>query len=188
MAATSTFFVGGARSGKSRLAEALAASTSNPVSVVVTAEPIDDEMVDRIARHKSDRPDEWQTIEAPYDLAAGIGSVDDAHTLLVDCITIWISNLIVRGDSDPAVEAAIEETLRAILAHAGSVIVVSNETGLGLVPPDSMSRRFRDIQGRVNQRLANELDRSFLVAAGQLLPLQPPEDLLPIAQPSIPKK
>ncbi len=185
MEAFSTFFVGGARSGKSRLAEELAASSSDPVSVVVTAEPIDDEMVARITRHQDDRPSDWQTIEAPYDLAAAIGSVERTHTLLIDCITIWLSNLIVRGDDDNAVEGAIEETLQAILAHPGSVIVVSNETGLGLVPPDPMSRRFRDLQGRANQRLASELDRSFFVAAGQLLPLQPPSNLLPIAQPPI---
>ncbi len=173
---TKTFFLGGARSGKSRLAEELSASIGAPVSVVVTAEPIDDEMATRIARHRSDRPADWATIEAPYDLAGAIASVPADHTLLVDCITIWLSNLIVRGDDDQTVASSAEAMIRALLAHAGNVVVVSNETGLGLVPPDPMSRRFRDAQGRINQQLATQLDRAFFVAAGQLLPLQSPED------------
>ena len=148
------------------------------MALVVTAEPIDDEMADRIAQHQADRPDDWMVIEAPYDLAAGITQAPDGHTLLIDCVTLWLSNVIVRGDSEGSVAMAVSAAMRAIGARSSDVIVVSNEVGFGLVPPDPLSRRFRDAQGRLNQAIAAEFDRSFLVAAGRLLPLEAADEVL----------
>ncbi len=153
-------------------------TSGEPVALVVTAEPIDDEMVDRIAQHQADRPDDWVVIEAPYDLAAGIDQAPEGHILLIDCVTLWLSNVIVRGDSEGSVAMAAAAAVRAIGARSSDVIVVSNEVGFGLVPPDPLSRRFRDAQGRLNQALASSFDRSFLVAAGRLLPLLDADQVL----------
>lgn len=144
----------------------------------MTAEPIDDEMVERIAQHQADRPDDWVVIEAPYDLAAGIDQAPEGHTLLIDCVTLWLSNLIVRGDSEGGVAMAASAVVRALAHRKSDVIVVSNEVGFGLVPPDPVSRRFRDAQGRINQVLAENSDQSFLVAAGRLLPLHEADEVL----------
>jgi len=174
-----TFLLGGARSGKSRLATQLADAIGGPVAIVVTAEPIDDEMTSRIERHRADRPTAWATIEAPYDLVAGIESVPADDVLVVDCMTLWLSNLIVRGDDDQTVDAATDAAVDALVGRESDVIVVSNEVGLGLVPGDPMSRRFRDAQGRVNQTLAARCDRAFFVVAGRALPLHSAEELTP---------
>lgn len=149
------------------------------MAIVVTAEASDDEMIERIGNHQADRPAEWLVIEAPYDLAAGVDEAPADHIVVVDCVTLWLSNMIVRGDSEGSVAMAISRAVRALDSRESDVIVVSNEVGFGLVPPDPMSRRFRDAQGRLNQALAGYADRSFLVAAGQLLPLADPVDYLP---------
>jgi len=172
-----TFLVGGARSGKSRVALQLAEATNTAVAMVVTAEPIDDEMAERIQRHRAERPVEWATIEAPYDLAAGIDAAPTDHTLVVDCLTLWLSNLIVRGDDDPSIEAATSAAIEALLGRESNAVVVSNEVGMGLVPADPMSRRFRDAQGRLNQTLAARCDRAYVVIAGRALALVNAQDL-----------
>ena len=177
MRSRSTFLLGGARSGKSRLAEELAQVVATThclrVTAVVTAEPIDSEMEDRIAHHQAQRPTGWSTLEAPYDLVEAVIDQPPGTVVVVDCVTVWLSNLLVRGDTADDIEEQGLALANALMARPDPTVVVSNELGLGLVPADPVSRSFRDIQGRVNQTLARHLDRSFFVVAGLLLPLQP---------------
>jgi adenosylcobinamide kinase/adenosylcobinamide-phosphate guanylyltransferase len=157
--------VGGARSGKSAHAERQALATGLRCVYVATAQAHDDEMARRIAHHRARRPADWRTVEAPLDLAAALRreAADDA-CLLVDCLTLWLSNLILAERADE-----IDTLLAALPALPGRVILVSNEVGWGIVPENALARRFRDEQGRLNQRVAELAGRVTLVAAG--LPL-----------------
>lgn len=165
---TSLFVLGGARSGKSRYAQQRAEATGLKRIFVATAQAYDDEMRDRIARHRSDRGPEWETLDAPLDLAAVVtarGAADSV--LLIDCLTLWTTNLML-GDHDLA--AATGALIQALAAAAGSVILVANEVGQGIVPDNTLARRFRDEAGTVNQRIAAAADEVQLVIAG--LPLR----------------
>ena len=159
-----TFVLGGARSGKST--RALELSEIRPRTFVATAEPLDAEMAERIALHQAERGPDWGVIEAPLEIASAI----DAHaqgTLLVDCLTLWLSNLM-HHERDVEVETA---KLAAALSHVkADVVLVSNEVGMAIAPENALARRFRDAQGRLNQRVAAVADRVELVAAG--LPLR----------------
>ena len=162
---------GGARSGKSRFAEErlAALAPAGPWRYLATAEALDDEMRARIAHHRSRRGDAWRTIEAPRALADALRARDDSAAL-VDCITIWLSNLMLDGATDDALLAAADEVAAAARAAAVPVVFVTNEVGAGIVPENALARRFRDVAGWVNQRLASACDEVFLVAAG--LPLR----------------
>jgi adenosylcobinamide kinase/adenosylcobinamide-phosphate guanylyltransferase len=177
--------IGGARSGKSRLAEQLAAASGRAVLYAATLEPGDDEMVRRISAHRSRRPADWQTIEAPLDLVGALR--DEARpgtTVLIDCLTVWISNLLLRqypaagaasADAEAAqvtIMAAIDDLLSWYADADVTLIVVSNEVGAGLVPPYPLGRLYRDVLGTVNQRLAAVADRVFSVTAGLALELK----------------
>lgn len=154
--------LGGARSGKSRHAQVLAEAAPAPHLFVATAQAFDAEMAGRIARHRADRGAGWRTVEAPYDLAAAIGAAQGG-TVLVDCLTLWTSNLLL-GDAD--LDAATDALLAALAATPAHVVLVSNEVGWGIVPDNALARRFRDVAGRVNQRVAAAADRVDLVVAG----------------------
>jgi adenosylcobinamide kinase/adenosylcobinamide-phosphate guanylyltransferase len=156
--------IGGARSGKSRLAERLVQSSGRPKIYVATAEAWDDEMRDRIAAHRAGRAaDGWQTVEAPRNLAAALAGVPSGAAVLVDCVTLWLSNHLLDG----ADLAAQEDGLMAALAAcAAPVVVVTNEVGLSVVPDNALARRFRDAQGRLNQRLAAQAGLAVAVWAG----------------------
>ena len=161
---------GGARSGKSRFAKARLGELApgGPWRYVATAEAGDDEMAARIARHRARRGPEWRTREAPRDLAAALAGRDDgAAGILVDCITLWVTNLLLADYSDDGIVAAAAALPRAV---AVPTIVVTNEVGAGIVPDNPLARRFRDLAGLVNQRLAAASDEAWLVAAG--LPLR----------------
>jgi adenosylcobinamide kinase/adenosylcobinamide-phosphate guanylyltransferase len=161
-----TLVIGGARSGKSAFAEALLTATSRPRRYIATAEAWDDEMRDRIARHREDRGADWITVEAPLDLAAALASATTTEVVLVDCATLWLTNHLL-ADHDLGHETA---ALVTALAHcAAPVVIVSNEVGWGIVPDNALARRFRDAQGRLNQRLATEAGLVVTVVAG--LPL-----------------
>ncbi len=165
------FVLGGARSGKTRFALKCAEETGLVPFYVATATAFDDEMQARIAAHKTERNARWTTVEAPLALPQAIaahGRPD--HVLLVDCLTLWLNNLMF-GEED--VEAATEKLVACLAAAHGHVILVSNEIGLGLVPETSLGRRFRDAQGRLNQRIAAAADRVTFVAAGLPLQLKP---------------
>lgn len=171
----SVFLLGGARSGKSlaaqKLADSLSSTHRQPVTVVVTAEAVDDEMTARIQRHREDRPTNWQVTEAPRSVPDAVRDADPNAIVLLDCVTIWLSNLMLNEQDDAQVESQVEHLVGAISGRPGHTVVVSNEVGLGVVPASPMGRRFRDLQGRANVRLADSLDRSFLVVAGRLLEL-----------------
>ncbi|MGB0497255.1 MAG: bifunctional adenosylcobinamide kinase/adenosylcobinamide-phosphate guanylyltransferase [Rubricella sp.] len=156
------FLLGGARSGKSALAERIAASTGLPRLFLATAQAFDAEMEARIARHRSDRGEGWTTVEAPLDLRDALEARPAGHVTVVDCLTLWLTNLLLAGR-----EAEADSLLP--IPGSGPTIVVSNEVGLGIVPENALARRFRDLQGRLNQRAAAEADTVVFMAAG--LPL-----------------
>jgi adenosylcobinamide kinase/adenosylcobinamide-phosphate guanylyltransferase len=159
-----TLVLGGARSGKSARALALCPP---PRLFVATAEPLDAEMAERIARHRADRAQDWTVVEAPLELAGAIrAEAREARTILVDCLTLWLSNLLHAG-REP--ESETEALLAALGAAPGRAVLVSNEVGMGLAPMNALGRAFRDAQGRLNQRVAAAADRVEFVAAG--LPL-----------------
>ena len=156
-----TFVLGGARSGKSAYAESLLAGSSHR-AYIATAQAFDQEMAARIAQHRLDRGEDWRTIDAPIDLCAAIGSLDGAAALL-DCVTVWIGNLM---HEERDVSAEIDNLVDYLAAAPGPLVVVSNEVGLGIVPDNAMARRFRDFAGRLNQKLAAIAPRVVLVTAG----------------------
>lgn len=164
--------LGGARSGKSRYAERLIASLpppwQPPWNYVATAEPGDAEMAERIAAHRARRGTAWQTIEAPRDL---VGSLQSRYAtpVLIDCLTLWLSNLVL-GAAD--IDTEISRFEHALAAVEAPVVMVANEVGYGLVPDYPLGRRFRDLQGMLNQRLAARADRVVLVVAGLPLALK----------------
>jgi adenosyl cobinamide kinase/adenosyl cobinamide phosphate guanylyltransferase len=165
MAAPLTLVLGGARSGKSRHAEALAMRAAGPWTYVATAEIYDEEMRARIAEHRARRGESWLTVEAPLDLAGAVVAAR-GNAVLVDCLTLWLSNLMHAGRDLDAETAKLEAALDA----AGvPVFLVSNEVGLGIVPENALARRFRDAAGRLHQRLAARADHVLLMVAG--LPL-----------------
>lgn len=163
--------LGGARSGKSRYAQARAEAHAGPVCLIVTAEVRDAEMAARIAKHRAERPAHWQVVEAPFALPEAIAQQAAAGTLLlVDCLTLWLSNLLCERPD--ALDAGVEALCAALAAAPGEVVAVSNEVGWGIVPENALARRFRDEQGRLNQRVAALAERVTLVAAGLPLSLK----------------
>ena len=168
-----TLILGGARSGKSAYAEALALSRPPPRLYLATAESRDDEMARRIREHQARRTDRWTTVEEPLALPDAVrryaGSPD--ATLLVDCLTLWLANVMEAGQS---VEDATAALVLACDHVRGTLILVSNEVGLVIVPDNALARSFRDHAGRVNQAIAARADRVLFVAAGLALPLKPP--------------
>lgn len=159
-----TFILGGARSGKSRRAQALAEAASDARIYLATAEARDDEMSARILRHQQDRADGWRTVEETIDLVSVLdreGRVD--NVILIDCLTLWLSNLFeAERDIGRETELLCDRIGRA----RGNVVLVSNEIGLGLVPETTLGRTFRDAQGRLNQAVAQAVDCVEFVAAG----------------------
>ena len=178
-----TLILGGARSGKSDLAVRLAAASGRPVLFVATMEPGDDELRARIAVHRAARPAEWRTVEAPIALLDALAAeTRDGEFVLIDCATLWVSNLLLASlddpDEAPAAEidaaigcaAGLAEKLASWCAEfAGEVAVVSNEVGAGVVPPYILGRAFRDALGSANRALAFRAGRVYLTAAGLAL-------------------
>jgi adenosylcobinamide kinase/adenosylcobinamide-phosphate guanylyltransferase len=162
-----TFLLGGARSGKSTHAEKLATALPAPWIYIATAQAYDEEMTERIALHRSRRAEGWSTVDAPLDLAAALRAVPDERPVLVDCLTLWLSNhMLAEHDLD----ALSSELTDVLSAPRGPWFVVSNEVGLSIVPDNPLGRRFRDAQGRLNQRVAAAADRVLFMVAG--LPMQ----------------
>jgi adenosyl cobinamide kinase/adenosyl cobinamide phosphate guanylyltransferase len=160
-----TFLLGGARSGKSALAVSLAGA--GPVTFVATGTAGDEEMAERIKRHRAERPAGWVTVEEPVALRDAVVS---AHgTVVVDCLSLWVANLFEAGWVDGDVEQ--EGAAVAQVAAAGHTIAVSNEVGLGVVPATPLGRRYRDVLGRVNASWAAAADEAYLVVAGRALRL-----------------
>lgn len=183
------FIVGGARSGKSRLAQNLASAAEarawGPVVFVATATAGDDDMAARIARHRADRPPHWHLVEAPTGLVAAIEAVSGEAIVVIDCLTMWTANLLL-GQSLPAddssadrvIEAEAERLALRLVGRSGPSIVVSNEVGLSVHPETVLGRRYQDLLGRVNQTVAHHAGRSVLMVAGRALELSEPARLL----------
>jgi adenosylcobinamide kinase/adenosylcobinamide-phosphate guanylyltransferase len=161
--------VGGARSGKSAFAERLVTATARPRRYIATAEAWDDEMRARIAQHRQDRGAGWTTVEAPLDLCAALSAAQADEVVLIDCATLWLTNHLL---ADHDLHAEGTALLAALAACPAPVIIVSNETGWGIVPDNALARRFRDAQGRLNQRLAAQADLVVTVIAGLPLALK----------------
>ena len=160
--------LGGARSGKSAFAEGLVTATGLERHYVATGQAFDDEMVERIARHRADRGAGWTTHEVPVDLSAHLAQIDAPdRVVLVDCLTLWVTNLMM---ADMDVDAAADTLLRHLRACQSRVVLVSNEVGLGIVPENRMARAFRDHAGRLHQKIAAAADEVHFIAAG--LPLR----------------
>ncbi len=161
---TATLILGGARSGKSAYALECAELAADTRVFIATAEALDEEMAARIAHHRAERHESWQTIEAPVDLADAIAAHGDHdNALLVDCLTLWLSN-VVHHERDVEIETAA--LVAAIENITGNIFLVSNEIGLGLVPETPLGRSFRDAQGRLNQRVAAVCHVVEFIAAG----------------------
>jgi adenosylcobinamide kinase/adenosylcobinamide-phosphate guanylyltransferase len=169
----STLVLGGARSGKSAFAqasaEALAAETGGRLVMVATAQAFDSEMAERIARHREDRGPAWTTLEAPADLADTLDGFGAGDVVVVDCLTLWLSNLMLY-ERDMA--AAAEQLVAVVGRFEGALWLVSNEVGFGIVPDNALARRFRDEAGRLHQALARTADAVVLVVAGLTLRLK----------------
>ncbi len=167
-----TFLVGGARSGKSSRAVRMAHDASEigqHVSFIVTAEALDQEMTERIEQHQAERPVGWSVVEAPRQLLEAISLVEASDFLVIDCLSLWVANLVMDGVLTVEEQAIhIADVLRQ---RRGSTVVVSNEVGMGLVPEYELGRRFRDVLGRVNSIVSQRADEAFLVVAGRTLRL-----------------
>ena len=166
--------LGGARSGKSSYAQSLAEETGKSVTFIATAQALDEEMSARIQQHRTERPAEWETLEVPLDIASHTQRIK-SDVVILDCITLLISNLLMQFVKDDfvdeppfklAVQKEMEELMVAIRSHKQDWIIISNELGLGLVPPYQMGRVYRDWLGWANQRLAREADQVILIVAG----------------------
>ena len=166
-----TLVLGGARAGKSAFAEGLAQAWKRRV-YVATAVATDDEMAARIAAHQARRGSDWRTVEEPVELAAAVGRESACGTgMLVECLNVWLGNLMHHGRD---VDAACEALLESLGAAAGPVVLVANEVGLGIVPDNAMARAFRDHAGRLNQAVARVASRVYFVAAGIPMTLKGP--------------
>jgi len=164
-----TLLLGGASSGKSRSAAALAARTGRSVTVIATAEALDDEMAARIARHRRERPQGWAVIEEPLDLT---GAVERARgATIVDCLTLWVSNLLGDDLGDEEIADRAAAAAKACAVRPEPTIVISNEVGSGIVPMHPLARQYRDVLGRVNAMFADEADVVALMVAGRAMRL-----------------
>lgn len=180
-----TLILGGARSGKSDLAQHLAAQSGRPVSFVATMAPGDDEMRSRIAAHRASRPPGWRTVEEPIALLATLAQSQPGDFIIIDCITLWVSNLLLSGigDADTATADEIHAAVAATLplaaqlaawctAFDGEIAVVSNEVGAGIVPAYALGRAYRDALGGANRTLAAHADRVIYAMAGLALEIK----------------
>jgi adenosylcobinamide kinase / adenosylcobinamide-phosphate guanylyltransferase len=174
-----TVLLGGARSGKSTLAVDLGRRYDGPVAYVATAPGIttgpalDDDMAERIERHIAERPPEWTTIEERTDLIAALDAAGESLAI-IDCLTLWTSNMMWEGRSDAEIQDVALQTARHAVGRSAPVVVVSNEVGLGVHPETDLGRRYRDVLGRVNQAWVAESTRSLFLVAGRALELRDP--------------
>ena len=167
LAGSLTFLLGGARSGKSAHAERLATALPAPWTYIATAQAYDEEMRERIAHHRARRGEGWRTVDAPLDLAGALETMPAGQPVLVDCLTLWLTNvMLAEGD----VEAECKRLAATLSRPRGPWVVVSNEVGLGIVPDNALARRFRDAAGRLNQKIAARANRVLFMVAG--LPMQ----------------
>ena len=166
-----TLLLGGARSGKSALALRRARACGGPVVFVATGEARDTEMAERIARHQAERDPAWSTVEAPVDVAAALAAAPPGACAIVDCLSLWVANLLERGDGEDEVVRLAAGAASLAAEREGPTIAVSNEVGMGVVPPYELGRLYRDVLGRVNVTWADHAAEALLVVAGRPLAL-----------------
>ena len=160
------FILGGARSGKSRLAEQTAIASNKPVAYIATAQAWDNEMQERIVHHQAQRPAAWTLVEEPLRLAARLKQLDQAgRVILVDCLTLWMSNLLMQKDENIQTDECAQ-LLQILPSLQAEILLVSNETGLGVVPMGQISRKFVDESGRLHQQLGQIADKVVFCVAG----------------------
>lgn len=167
-----TFLIGGARSGKSSFALARASKYSGKKAFIATAQAFDTEMEERITTHKAERSGDWDTVEEPFGIAETMREISDKYEVIViDCLTLWLSNLLLaEKDMDQEIDAFVT----SVMAHKAShIFIVSNEVGMGIVPENRLARKFRDLAGHLNQKLAHIADEVYLVTAGIPLRIKP---------------
>jgi len=169
-----TLILGGVKSGKSRYAESLASAISTSVTLVATAAVRDEEMAIRIARHQEDRLASWQTVEEPIQLGKVLSSISTADVVVIDCLTLWLTNLLMHPDANKLNEE-IDDFEQAIIDCNYPLILVSNETNMGIVPLGELTRKYCDQVGLLHQRLAKVCDKVQLIVAGLPLTLKPHE-------------
>jgi adenosylcobinamide kinase/adenosylcobinamide-phosphate guanylyltransferase len=161
------FITGGCRSGKSQYALDYANRHFSKKIYLATCEALDDEMIQRVETHKRLRGPEWLTIEEPVEIVDRIKQYsDNADVILLDCLTLWLSNLLLRGNNDLKMMEAMEGLVHSLKERQISIILVSNEVGMGIVPADSLSRRFRDLSGMANQKIAEVADAVIFMVSG----------------------
>lgn len=167
MSGSIIYISGGARSGKSSFAQKLAEQLSPHPIYLATAQAFDDEMKDRIKHHQSDRDGRWRTHEEPIDLCQALSGYGDGDVVLIDCLTLWLSNILL---AEKHVETEIEKLVSHLKVQQATLIFVSNEVGMGIVPDNGLARMFRDAAGRLNQAVAAESESAYLLVSG--LPLR----------------
>ncbi len=167
-----TLLLGGARSGKSDLAVKLGESWDGDVIVAATAEAGDDDMARRIARHRSERPSRWGVVEAPLLGAHEIVDLDPGAFVIIDCITLLVSNLMHADKTETQIDEHASVLSHALVSRTAPTIVISNEVGLGVHPSSELGRQYRDVLGRYNRRLAERAQTALFVAAGRVTPLE----------------
>ena len=169
---TLTVLLGGARSGKSALAVRLAEGSGLPVTFLATAEARDEEMAERIARHRAARPAGWTTIEEPVDLGGALDHVATGSCLVLDCVSLWVANALERRLDEAAISEQADDVAARVARRQPLGVVVSNEVGLGIVPASELGRTYRDRLGRVNAAWVEAADRALFVVAGRALELK----------------
>jgi adenosyl cobinamide kinase/adenosyl cobinamide phosphate guanylyltransferase len=169
-----TLLLGGARSGKSELSTRMAGSSDRPVVVVATAEGRDEEMAERIRRHRAARPSSWTTVEEPLALASAARALRADAFVVLDCLSLWVSNAMEAGVPEDDIVAEARAVAATLAEREPPSVVVSNEVGLGIVPVNELARRYRDVLGRVNVAFADRSTEAYFMVAGRALPLVEP--------------
>ena len=166
-----TLLLGGARSGKSKLGAAMVGAWDGPVGVIATAEALDQEMVGRIEQHRRSRPSDWRVVEEPTDLEGALAGFHPGTAVLIDCLTLWVSNLMGQHLEFPDIESRAAAAAAVAAARPALTVVVSNEVGSGVVPMNAMARQYRDLLGTVNAIWADAAGRVLLTVAGGVIPV-----------------
>lgn len=172
-----TMLIGGARSGKTAVAARLAEASGRDVVLIATGEARDDEMAERIRRHREARSDAWDTVEEPLDLEGALGAAPRESCVVVDCLTLWVANLLERGHPAGEIEDRGRTAAGIAAGRDAPTVAVTNEVGSGIVPANRLARAFRDLHGRVNAAWADAAERALLVVAGRILELDRAEML-----------
>lgn len=172
-----TLLIGGARSGKSALATAFADKWGGHVTFIATAEARDEEMTARIAQHRETRDPAWTTLEEPIEIAEAISTVPADSLIVLDCLTLWVSNLLDRGLEAQEGERRAREASSTLARRSAPAIVITNEVGSGIVPANAAAREFRDLLGSINSIFANDARRVLFVSAGRVMSMKRPEEV-----------